>query len=256
MKNNIYLDNDKIYGASIIILLTFFRRIHGNDIMEDLAAKKKKLLDKLERSGYITKLVREAMEHLPREQFLPDNVKSSSYEDMPLSIGRGQTISAPHMNGMYSSALELPADRPVKILEIGTGSGYQAALCAEMMRLNNVEGHVYTIERISGLADSASAVLHDLGYDDIITVITGDGTIGYPQEAPYDRILVTAAAPRVPGPLVDELADDGGIMLIPVGEMHGYQVLYKITKQQGEIKKTEISGVAFVPLIGIEGFSE
>ena len=225
-------------------------------IMEDLTVKKKKLLDKLERSSYIgNKLVRDAMENLPREQFLPDNVKSSAYEDMPLSIGRGQTISAPHMNGMYSSALELPDDRPIKILEIGTGSGYQAALCAEMMRLKNIEGHVYTIERISELADRASGVLHELGYDDIITVITGDGTIGYSQEAPYDRILVTAAAPRIPGALIDQLAE-GGIMLIPVGDMHGYQVLYKITKEEGEIKKKEISGVAFVPLIGVEGFSD
>ncbi|HME50966.1 MAG TPA: protein-L-isoaspartate O-methyltransferase [Candidatus Lokiarchaeia archaeon] len=224
--------------------------------MEDLTVKKKKLLDKLERSGYIgNKLVREAMENLPREQFLPENVKSSAYDDMPLSIGRGQTISAPHMNGMYSSALDLPDDRPVKILEIGTGSGYQAALCAEMMRLKNVEGHVYTIERISELADTASVVLQFLGYDMMITIITGDGTLGYAEEAPYDRILVTAAAPKVPDSLIEQLAENG-IMLIPVGEMHGYQVLYKITKQQGEIKKSEISGVAFVPLIGVEGFSD
>lgn len=224
--------------------------------MEDLIVKKKKLLDKLEHSGYIgNKLVREAMENLPREKFLPDNVKSSAYDDMPLSIGRGQTISAPHMNGMYSSALELPDDRTVKILEIGTGSGYQAALCAEMMRLKNVEGHVYTIERIPELADTASSVLQSLGYGEMITVITGDGTLGYAEEAPYGRILVTAAAPRVPQMLIEQLAEDDGIMLIPVGDMHGYQVLYKITKKEGKIKQTEISGVAFVPLIGVDGFS-
>nr|MDO8114268.1 protein-L-isoaspartate(D-aspartate) O-methyltransferase [Candidatus Sigynarchaeota archaeon] len=239
-------------------MFKLFHRIRhharGTGTMIDFKEQKMQLLDRLERSGYINKIVREAMERLPREDFVPDDVKVSAYEDRPLSIGLGQTISAPHMYGMYSTSLEFQQGKTTKILEIGTGSGYQAALCAEMLRLSGAKGHVYTIERIAELAKRAKDVIKKLGYEDLVTIITGDGTLGYAEEAPYDRILVTAAAPRIPEALLGQLGE-GGLMLIPVGEMHGCQTLYKITKTEGTIKQTEISGVAFVPLVGKDGFS-
>jgi protein-L-isoaspartate(D-aspartate) O-methyltransferase len=221
----------------------------------DMQAQKQQLLDRLERAGYIgSKLVRAAMEKLPREAFLPDDVKHSAYDDRPLGIGHGQTISAPHMNAMMCTGMALESGGQLKILEIGTGSGYHAALCAEILRLSGAGGHVYTIERIEALATRAKAVLGKLGYDDMVTVIASDGTLGYLAAAPYDRILVTAAAPREPQALVDQLAE-GGLMLIPVGDMHGYQMLYQITKHGGIITRKDICGVSFVPLIGQDGFS-
>jgi len=221
----------------------------------DVKEQKKELLDRLVKAGYIaTKFVRQAMENVARENFLPDEVRSSAYEDRPLSIGLGQTISAPHMNAMMCSGLKLEGGKPLKILEIGTGSGYHAALCAEVLKLSGTGGHVYTIERIQSLAEVARENIAKAGYGDTVTVIVSDGTLGHAPEAPYDRILVTAAAPRVPRALADQLAEDG-ILLIPVGDMHGYQTLYEVTKKEGKISQKDICGVVFVPLIGTDGFS-
>nr|MDO8117698.1 protein-L-isoaspartate O-methyltransferase [Candidatus Sigynarchaeota archaeon] len=122
-------------------------------------------------------------------------------------------------------------------------------------RHSNPLSHVYTIERIPELGNRASAVINKLGYGDMISVIVGDGTVGYPEKAPYDRILVTAAAPRVPDALFEQLVV-GGTMLIPVGEKHGYQELLSITKENGALKRKNICGVAFVPLVGSQGFDE
>ena len=215
--------------------------------------QKRKLLDRLERSGYIGKpSVRAAMEAVPRESFLPDDQLPYAYEDRPLSIGSGQTISAPHMNAMMCTALDLPVEKPITLLEIGTGSGYHAVLCAEMLR-GNLGSQIYTVERVPELAEKAQAVIQSLGYDDLVTVVVGDGTLGLAEHAPYDRIMVTAAAPRIPPLLVRQLKD-GGILLIPVGERGGYQRLIKAAKDKGRLRETEISGVAFVPLIGQDGF--
>jgi protein-L-isoaspartate(D-aspartate) O-methyltransferase len=224
--------------------------------MYDFRDQKQHLLDRLERSGYISgPLVRAAMETVPREEFIPEEIKRNAYDDTPLSIGFGQTISAPHMNAMMCSALDFPENGPVNLMEIGAGSGYHAVLCAEMLRQNNNEGStIYTIERVEPLGERARETIQALGYDDLITVILGDGTLGYQDAAPYDRILVTAAAPRIPGALEVQLAE-GGILLIPVGEKFGYQHLLRITKVNGKLKQEEICGVAFVPLIGIDGFS-
>jgi protein-L-isoaspartate(D-aspartate) O-methyltransferase len=192
------------------------------------------------------------MEAVPREAFLPDDQLAYAYEDRPLSIGSGQTISAPHMNAMMCSALDLPATEPVVLLEIGTGSGYHAVLCAEMLKFNP-GSHVYTVERLPELADRAQAAIEYLGYGDLITVVLSDGTLGLADYAPYDRIMVTAAAPRIPPLLVRQLKE-GGIILIPVGERVGYQRLIKAVKEKGKLKELEVSGVAFVPLIGQDGF--
>lgn len=223
--------------------------------MDSLEKKKAALLDRLERLGYISDpLVRRAMEKVPREAFVPVSLKGSAYEDRPLPIGNGQTISAPHMNAMMCSGLELKGTGKIKLLEIGTGSGYHATLCGEILRqLNAKENHVYTVERIKELALEAREKIKKLGYDDIITVIHADGTLGYEPEAPYNRILVTAAAPAVPSKLIEQL-DEGGIMLIPVGEKHAYQELVRIRKEGGKLKRENICGVAFVPLIGKDGF--
>ncbi len=222
----------------------------------DFKEQKKQLLDRLEESRYIaTKVVRQAMENVAREDFLPEAVRSSAYEDRPLSIGLGQTISAPHMNAMMCSGLKLEGEKPLKVLEIGTGSGYHAALCAEVLKISGTGGHVYTVERIEALAEEAKVKIEKAGYGNLVNVITSDGTLGHPAEAPYDRILVTAAAPHAPQALIDQLAEDG-IMLIPVGEMSGHQTLYEITKHEGKASRKEVCGVVFVPLIGKDGFSK
>ncbi|NMC04923.1 MAG: protein-L-isoaspartate O-methyltransferase, partial [Candidatus Lokiarchaeota archaeon] len=126
---------------------------------------------------------------------------------------------------------------------------------AEIMKLSGTAGHVFTLERMASLAKNAREVIERTGYNDLVTVIVSDGTLGYPGEAPYDRILVTAAAPRAPKALLDQLAE-GGIMLIPIGDMHGYQVLHEITKVKGRIIQKDLCGVSFVPLIGEDGFSQ
>ncbi|MHA1681569.1 MAG: protein-L-isoaspartate(D-aspartate) O-methyltransferase [Promethearchaeota archaeon] len=220
------------------------------------AEKKLKLVERLEMSGYITSpLVRDAMLTVPREAFMPERIQDRAYVDTPQPIGDGQTISAPHMNAMMCSGLKLDGTTPLKLLEIGTGSGYHATLCGEILRNVHPESHVYTVERIPALGTKARGVIDDLGYSDIITVIISDGTRGYPEQAPYHRILVTAAAPSIPKALTDQLAD-GGLMLIPVGNRRSFQKLVEIRKIEGKIIHKDICGVVFVPLIGEDGFDE
>ncbi|MEJ2252155.1 MAG: protein-L-isoaspartate(D-aspartate) O-methyltransferase, partial [Candidatus Lokiarchaeota archaeon] len=180
----------------------------------------------------------------------PEEAKSSAYIDSPLSIGKGQTISAPHMVAMMLEILDLRQGE--KILEVGTGSGYHAALCAELV---SSEGHIYTIERHKELAEQAKDKILKAGYKNV-TVIHGDGTLGYPEEAPYDKILVTAASPhKVPQPLKDQLKE-GGVMCIPAGTRKFAQSLYTIKKEKGKFKSKRITGVRFVPLIGKHGFED
>ncbi|MHA2288328.1 MAG: protein-L-isoaspartate O-methyltransferase [Promethearchaeota archaeon] len=176
----------------------------------DFEEKRKKLVDSLKNRDFLTKPeVIKAMLTVPRHLFLPKGAISSAYIDSPLSIGLGQTISAPHMNAMMCELLELREGD--KVLEIGTGSGYHAALCAEIVSPKDSQnpGHVYTLERHLKLADSARQSLSKAGYSNSVTVIHGDGTLGYPQEAPYDKILVTASSPKkVPPPLKNQLKNE------------------------------------------------
>lgn len=202
------------------------------------------------------KEVIDAMLKVPRHKFLPNEAVSTAYIDSPVSIGLGQTISAPHMNAMMCELLDLKEGD--KILEIGTGSGYHAALCAEIIAPTNSNnpGHVYTIERHKKLAERARKSLKDAGYAHNVTVIYGDGTLGYSKEAPYDKILVTAASPKkIPQPLKDQLKE-GGIICIPAGSREFGQNLYLIQKQGKEYKVDKITGVRFVSLIGKHGWPE
>ncbi|MHA2036763.1 MAG: protein-L-isoaspartate(D-aspartate) O-methyltransferase [Promethearchaeota archaeon] len=217
--------------------------------------KRKRLVESLSNRGVLNKKeVSDAILRVPRHQFIPKDAESSAYMDTPLSIGCNQTISAPHMNAMMCEYLELKEGD--KVLEIGTGSGYHAALCAELVapKSSNDPGHVFTIERHEKLVENARASLKETGYSDRVTVVLGDGTMGYPQEAPYDKILVTAASPKkIPPPLREQL-EEGGILCIPAGSMGYGQDLYVITRHGNKFESKKITGVRFVPLIGKYGF--
>ena len=219
--------------------------------------KRKKLVNNLKNRDYpvLTKPeVIRAMLKVPRHLFIPKDAESSAYIDSPLSIGSGQTISAPHMNAMMCEYLELKEGD--KVLEVGTGSGYHAALCAEVVAPKGSvnPGHVYTIERHDDLAEKAKTSLKKTGYESRVTVIHGDGTLGHKKEAPYDKILVTAASPKkIPPPLRKQLKD-GGILCIPAGSKSFGQDLYVIKKKGEDYNSKRITGVRFVPLIGQFGF--
>jgi protein-L-isoaspartate(D-aspartate) O-methyltransferase len=218
----------------------------------DFDSLRKKLVSHLEKSGYIqTEQVKNAILSVPRELFVPPERRSHAYEDSPLPTYNNQTISAPHMNAMMCELLDLhPGDR---VLEIGTGSGYHAALLGVIVSRDNRRGHVYTIEIIKELAEFAINNLKTAKLDEFITVIYGDGTLGYENEAPYDKILVTAAGPQIPEPLIKQLAD-GGKLCIPIGGQRWSQKLLLIVKKGDKIEEQEVSNVVFVPLVGKYGF--
>jgi protein-L-isoaspartate(D-aspartate) O-methyltransferase len=194
-----------------------------------------------------TEPVIDAMKTIPREAFVPPSLKVSAYKDSPLSIGEGQTISAPHMVGIMAEALELKAGQ--KVLEIGAGSGYHAAVVG---RLIQPDGHIYTIERITNLANSARENIKSVGLDRSVTIIEGDGSVGLKEHAPYDRIFVTAASPGIPPPLIEQLKE-GGKLLIPSGSSIVSDLIL-VTKKGGKIKEQNLGGCAFVPLRGRYGF--
>ena len=223
----------------------------------DYEEKRIKLVEHLTKRDILTKpSVIKAMLKVPRHKFLPKGALGSAYIDSPLSIGMGQTISAPHMNAMMCELLDLTEGE--KVLEIGTGSGYHAALCAELVapKGSKNSGHVYTIERHQELAKEAENHLTNTGYGNVVTVICGDGTLGYPEKAPYDKILVTASSPKkVPPPLKQQLKDQG-ILCIPAGSKEWGQDLYIISKMGEKFEFKKITGVRFVPLIGEWGFPE
>ncbi len=184
-----------------------------------------------------------AMRKVPRHLFVPENWERAAYDDRPLPIGERQTISQPYIVAVMTEQLELkPQDR---VLEIGTGSGYQAAILAE------IAGKVISIERLPELAARAREDLARAGVTGV-TVIVGDGTEGYPPEAPYDAIVVTAASPDIPDPLVQQLAE-GGRLIAPVGPRE-CQDLIKLVKREGRVEKIPLGGVCFVPLIGQFGW--
>jgi protein-L-isoaspartate(D-aspartate) O-methyltransferase len=189
--------------------------------------------------------VLDAMRKVPRHEFLPEVLKDQAYGDHAIPIGEGQTISQPYIVAFMTEQLELKGAE--RVLEIGTGSGYQAAVLAELCR------KVYTVERVKGLADRARAVLDRLGYLSVAIKVF-DGTYGWRDMAPFDAIIVTAAAPEVPAPLLEQLAENGRLV-VPVGERHA-QELVRVTKTpNGLLRRTGIPCV-FVPLIGNHGWKE
>lgn len=192
----------------------------------------------------ISDRVLDAFRKVPRQEFVPEDVREFAYYDTPLPIGKDQTISAPSMVAVMCEILDI--HEGMKVLEIGTGLGYHAAIMAVLAR----PGKVYTVERIPELGLEAREILKRLGFDNVEVVIS-DGSKGLPQYAPYDRISVAAAAPKVPQPLVDQL-NDPGKMVIPVGKY--IQDLFLIEKNKGKMATTSKGGVAFVPLVGKFGF--
>lgn len=201
--------------------------------------------DQLVSRGIYDKLVLDAMKKVPRHKFVPKDLEASAYEDCALPIGGGQTISQPYMVAIMTEKLGLSAG--AKVLEIGTGSGYQAAILAE------IAGEAYTIERIPSIAERAKKIFDELAYKNI-KVIVGDGTLGLPEKAPFDGIIVTAGAPSIPKPLTDQLAD-GGRLVIPVGEAFE-QTLTIVTKRGNKLDIEGSIGCVFVPLIGKFGWQE
>lgn len=188
--------------------------------------------------GIEAESVIEAMRAVPRHRFVPEEWLPQAYENHPLPIGYGQTISQPYIVALMTEAAEVEAGD--RVLEIGAGSGYQAAVLAEIVE------HVYTVEIIGALAERAEATLAALGYENV-TVRHADGYYGWEEEAPFDAILVTAAPDHIPQPLVAQLKV-GGQMIIPVGPVGGYQTLWRVTKVSAEEVRTEdLGGVVFVP---------
>lgn len=197
----------------------------------------------LRRRGIADPRVLEVFEHVHRHEFvLPENVEQA-YEDCPLPIGEGQTISQPYMVAIMTEVLELMGDEIA--LEVGTGSGYQAAILSHLVQ------HVYTMEKYASLSARAQERLARLGYTNV-TCLVGDGSLGYAAAAPYDAILVTAAAPGVPCSLTDQLAE-GGRLVIPVGEMYSQELLL-VKKQHAELSQKTINYCRFVPLTGKYGW--
>ena len=212
----------------------------------DLTEKRKQLVEQLIFEGRIkSKEVKDAFLSIPREYFIQDEYESISYADTPLKIGFNQTISAPHMVAIMVEELDLKKGQ--RILEIGSGSGYHAAIVSHII---GKTGYVYTIERIKDLVENAKENIKKAGIENV-SVIHSDGSEGYKEKAPYDRIYVTCASPDVPDPLTDQL-NENGKMLIPVGRV--FCQLLLIEKKQNKITKKNLGGCAFVPLIGKYGF--
>ena len=210
------------------------------------ALREQMVANQIERRGVTDSGVLNAMRKVPRHVFVPLDLRAYAYGDSPIQIGMGQTISQPYIVGLMTELLRVrPGD---KVLEVGTGSGYQTAVLAELV------AEVHTIERYSELAGPAEARLSGMGYANI-HIHTGDGTLGYPPAAPYDRILVTAASPAVPTALKNQLAM-GGRLVIPVGKRQSSQVLETLDRVGDNFQTMRHISVVFVPLIGEDGWRE
>ena len=208
------------------------------------ASRKIRLIMELRRAGIADTEVLSAIERIPREVFTPESFRHQAYENLAIPIGQGQTLSQPQVVAQMTQALR--ASRRTKVLEVGTGSGYQAAVLSRLCR------RVYTIERFKELLQTAEARFLQLRLHNI-TARHGDGWKGWREQAPFDRIIVTAAAASVPGALVDQLAE-GGLMVLPVGETSRDQSLLRLTRTPDGVVEERLSEVRFVPLVaGIPG---
>ena len=203
----------------------------------DYSERREKMVrSQLESRGIRDKVTLDAMRKVPRHLFVPENAKGKAYIDAPLTIGEGQTISQPFIVGFMTEQLKLkPTDR---VLEIGTGSGYQAAVLAEIV------SEVYTIEIIESLGNNAASRLQSLGYDNVEVKI-GDGYLGWPEKSPFDAIIITAGIDHIPQPLIDQLAV-GGRLIVPEGPRRSTRELILLTKKKGKLKRKYLIPVVFV----------
>lgn len=206
--------------------------------------REKMVREQIEARGIDDARVLAAMRELPRHLFVQEALASKAYTDAPLPIGEGQTISQPYIVALMSQKLRV--DPGMRVLEIGTGSGYQAAVLAHM------GAEVFTVERVKKLFFAARKRYMDMRLFSVKLKLD-DGTLGWPEEAPFDRIIVTAGGPEVPGPLVDQLADPG-LLVIPVGSSKKMQSLILVEKKDGKTTQTDLGGVAFVDLVGAHGW--
>ncbi len=204
-----------------------------------------RLVEILQRKGIRNLAVLRAVRMVPRHLFVPESVRHRAYDDVALPIGSGQTISQPYVQARYLELIGLTGQE--KVLEIGTGSGYQTALLALLASM------VFSVERMSSLAQSARTALHAAGIRNV-TVLIGDGTLGWRPFAPYDAILVSAASPEVPAPLVEQLVP-GGRMVIPLGD-RSVQTLTLVERHADAVRTSTIADVRFVPLVGEFGFRQ
>jgi protein-L-isoaspartate(D-aspartate) O-methyltransferase len=215
---------------------------HTNPVFTERVKEREEMVaEQIEARGIKDANVLVAMRVVPRHAFVPKNVQKAAYGDYPLPIGFDQTISQPYIVAFMTEALELKPNS--KVLEIGTGSGYQAAVCAE------IAAEVYTIEIVEPLAKRAEETLKELGYTNVF-VRAGDGYFGWPEKAPFDAIIGTAAAERIPQPLLEQLKP-GGRMILPYETKRGFQYLVLVTKdEKGNISKRNVMPVMFVPMTG------
>jgi protein-L-isoaspartate(D-aspartate) O-methyltransferase len=231
-----------LFVLQVVLLLTLNCREH----LEYQDLRERMVKQQIAARGISNQAVLAALGTVPRHQFVPQSLRHRAYEDRPLPIGEGQTISQPYIVGLMTEILELSPGE--KVLEIGTGSGYQAAVLAELT------DQVYTIEIVEILGKRAESTLRGLGYDRV-RVRIGDGYLGWEEHAPYDAIIVTCAPDHIPPPLVDQLAD-GGRMVIPVGHQGYTQNLTLVEKRGDEVHQTAIIPVLFVPMTGERGAEE
>jgi protein-L-isoaspartate(D-aspartate) O-methyltransferase len=214
------------------------------DVTDDFEKQRRAMVtSQLRHRGIRDERVLHAMETVPRHLFVTPSLRTSAYEDNPVPIGEGQTVSQPYIVAYMLQELRISAQH--RVLEIGTGTGYQAALLGELA------SEVHTVERFASLFVAAKQNLEQLGYANV-QVIQGDGTVGLPQYAPFDRIVVAAAAPEVPSLLFEQLTE-GGRMIIPVGPSE-MQELLLVEKRDGAQWNTRLEGCRFVPLVGEQGF--
>ena len=214
-------------------------------VERDFKGARRRLVETIRAKGVNDLAVLRAFEMTPRHQFVPTGLWHRAYEDQPLPIGSGQTISQPSIHAKYLELLKLTGRE--KVLEIGTGSGYQTVLLAHLV------AQVFSIERIAPLLEQARQNIHKTGVNNV-SLLLGDGTVGWREYAPYDAILVSAASPKVPEPLVEQLAD-GGRLLIPLGGREE-QELVMFTRRGDELVRESILPVRFVPLLGTHGWTE
>lgn len=230
----------KITFKSILLLILVF--VFQCAMAADLYVQKRQAMveNDIKRRGIKDKKVLDVMGRIPRHLFVDENLRNRAYADYPLPIGEGQTISQPYVVALMTEALRLkPAD---KVLEIGTGSGYQAAVLSEIAK------EIYTIEIRKSLADTAARRLKDLGYRNV-KVKYADGYFGWEEYSPFDAIVITAAANHIPPPLIKQLKE-GGRLIIPLGSTVYYQTLTLVTKKKGDLDVEQMGPVAFVPMIG------